>query len=91
MHAKRASSVSRPYTFRAGLRHRVGCDPVLGGRQCGRKAASSVSWPYISHERSSAIVLDVITYGAAFSAREKGQQRQQALHLLRAMQRHRAR
>jgi len=35
-----------------------------------------------------AIVPEVVTYSAAISACEKGQQHQQALHLLRAMQRH---
>ena len=35
-----------------------------------------------------AIVPVVIAYSAAVSVCEKGQQRQQALHLLRAMQRH---
>ena len=72
----------------AGPGHRPGRDHVRCSRQCAGKRAGGVSRLCTSYERCCAFVLVVLRYCAAAKAGEKGQQRQQALHLSGAAHRH---
>ena len=55
---------------------------------CIRYSRWNEALALLDEMRHTGTVPDVITYNAAISACEKDQQHQQALHLLRAMQRH---
>jgi len=71
--------------------HRAGRVRLLRGHQCVRKGpAASAGSSSPTRAAVPCLVPVVITFGAAVSAREVGRRCQQALHLGRALQRHRA-